>query len=159
MKKFFKAASLMLICATFTGIVSCSDDKKEEPKTPEAAKEVAGTYTGDIDCYVMGTLYTTYTNNTFVITAEDEDDVTIKIPAYGEGNMMFPEITVTDVDVEGADGKYTLEETNFAGSFESGTAYTGSIGGKFENNTLTLNFSYAIGAMPPMTCVFTAPKN
>lgn len=151
----FLFASLLVITMGL-GISSCSKDD-DEPTIP-SAKEVAGTYTGDIECFIMGNSYVTYNDLTVVIVAEDEDDVTIKLPAYGETPMTFPEITVTDVDVENLNGVYELESKGFSGTFQSGTAYTGVIGGTYTNKTLSLTISYNIGSMPTMTCIYTANK-
>ena len=46
-------ASMMLFAGLTTAFTSCSDDDNNEPEIP-AAKSVAGTYTGDMSCTVMG---------------------------------------------------------------------------------------------------------
>ena len=147
-----KFASLMVVCLMSTVFFSCKDDK-DEPKKDGVAIEVAGSYSGDMVSTVMGQTFNFY-DLTFVVTAEDEDDVTITIPEYEYMNMQFPEIIVKDVDVSESNGVYEFETTEFSGTFESGTAYSGHIGGTLSNKTLTLNIAYNIGAMPPMVCVF-----
>ena len=154
MARKMKFASLMLVCLMATVFFSCKDDK-DEPKKDGVAAEVAGSYTGDMVSTVMGQTFN-FNDLTFVITAEDEDDVSITIPAYKNGNMEFPEIKVQDVDVEFSNGIYTFETSEFSGTFESGTAYSGYIGGNLTNKILTLNIAYNIGAMPQMVCVFTS---
>lgn len=153
-----KFASLMAVCLMATVFFSCKDDK-DEPKKDGVAIEVAGSYSGDMVSTVMGQTFNFY-DLTFVVTTEDEDDVTITIPEYeymnGNRNMQFPEIIVKDVDVSESNGVYEFETTEFSGTFESGTAYSGHIGGTLSNKTLTLNIAYNIGAMPPMVCVFTS---
>lgn len=158
MKKFTTfLAALMLCIGCVTTMTSCSDDN-DDPIIP-AAKNVAGTYNGDMSCSVMGQA-SVFEDVTFVVNAVDEATVNITISSFGEPPMQVPDITVSDVVVSGTEGVYTLAETEFNGTTDNGKAYSGTLQGTFANNTLTINFNLQYGAMPmPMICTFTAQKN
>lgn len=142
------------LVATFS---SCSDDKKDEPAVP-AAKSVAGSYTGDMSCTVMGQ-ESVFEAMTFTVTTTDDATVAITVPTFGNPPMKVPEITVNGVKVSGTDGNYTLAPTEFNGTTADGKAYSGTIKGKLAESKLSLDYSLRYGAMPmPMICSFSAHK-
>lgn len=154
-----KITSILTTLMLFFGIAftttSCSEN---EPHAVPAAKSVAGTYTGDMTCSVMGTDQV-FENLTFKVTSVDDATVTVEIPSFGEAPMQMPAITVAKVPVAGADGTYTLAVTNFDGTASTGRAYSGHLGGGFANNTLTIQFELHYGAMPmALVCTFVAEK-
>lgn len=150
-------ASMMLFAGLTTAFTSCSDDDNNEPEIP-AAKSVAGTYTGDMSCTVMGS-ESTFEDMTFTVTATDDATVTVKIPTFGNPPMQVPEIDIQGVKVSGSEGTYSLASTEFRGSTDAGREYSGTVQGAFADNTLTIRFSLQYGAMPmPMICAFSAPK-
>lgn len=145
----------MSVMATLT-FSSCSDEK-DEPSTP-AAKSVAGTYTADMTCSVMGS-ESVFENMTFTLTATDDTNVSMAIPSFGNPPMQVPDITITGIPVSGSDGTFALAATAFSGTTDAGRAYSGTVQGSFADNTLTVNLSLQYGSMPmPMICTFTAPK-
>lgn len=149
-------AIAMLSISTTTLFTSCSED---EPDATPAAEEVAGTYTADMTCSVMGS-ESEFEDMTFTVTATDDYTVSVTIPTFGSGAMTMPELTITGITVSGTDGTYTLDETSYSITSESGTIYSGAAYGTFANNTLTFNFTLTPGAMPmALICSFTAPKN
>lgn len=158
-KTFFASMALLMSTAT---LVSCSDDKDSKgnddaPAVP-AAKELVGTYEGDMTSTVMGS-ESTFEDMTFAVTATDDVTASITIPTFGNPPMQVPEITITGIKVSGEDGTYTLAPTEFSGVTESGKNYSGTTKGSFANGTLDVQFSLQYGAMPmPMICSFSAVK-
>lgn len=154
-----KNTSILTIVMLLVGIAflntSCS--KEEQPAIP-AANSIAGTYTSDMTCSVMGTEQI-FENLTFTVTAKDEATVTVDMPPFGEPPMQMPAISVSNVKVAGSDGTYALATTNFDGTSETGRAYSGTLGGKFADGIITIQFQLHYGAMPmPMICTFVAAK-
>lgn len=152
-------ATMILSMALAASITSCSgdDDNNNEPDEP-AAQSIAGTYSGNMTCTVMGS-EEEYENMSYVITATDDATVSIILPGFGTPPMQLPEMTVTGLKVSGKDGVYTIAATEFSGTSDQGKVYSGAIRGSFENNTLTLDYSLQYGAMPmSMYFSFSAPK-
>lgn len=154
-----KLTSILTTVMLFVGIAffgtSCSEE--EQPSIP-AANSVAGTYTSDMTCSVMGTDQI-FENLTFTVTAIDDATVTVDVPSFGEPPMQMPAIRVSNVKVAGSDGTYALATTNFDGTSDTGRAYSGTLGGQFADNTITIQFQLHYGAMPmPMICTFVAAK-
>lgn len=153
-KNLFASMALLLFSAT---IVSCSDDKDDTPATP-AAKEIAGTYKGDMTCSVMGS-ESVFEDMTFTVTAVDEATASMTISSFGNPPMQVPEISVNGIKVTGEDGGYALAPTEFSGSTADGKNYSGTAQGGYTDGTLSVKFSLNYGAMPmPMICSFAAPK-
>ena len=151
----FAAMMMCICCATTT--TSCSDDN-DEPVIPAAAN-VAGTYNGNMTCSVMGQ-ESTFDDVTFKIENTDEATVNISVSAFGEPPMLVPGLKITGVMVSGADGAYTLAETEFTGTTNTGKTYSGILQGTFADNTLSVRINLTYGAMPmPMILSFSAPKN
>ncbi len=152
--KFLFAAIMAIVCMTVFS--SCSDDK-DEPSIP-AAKTIQGSYKGNMDCSVMGSV-STFENMTFTITANDETTVTVVLPAFGEAPMALPSITISNVKVTEANGVVTINTTEVSGQTDAGKNYTCTLSGSMENNTLNIKFNLQYGAMPmPMICSSTAQK-
>lgn len=157
MKKLKTIFATMMLCFGLVATMSSCSEDDDEPATP-AARYVAGTYSGDMTCSVMGS-ESVFEDMTFSVAAIDDATVDVVIPSFGNPPMQVPEITVTGVNVSGADGTYTLAPAEFKGTTDAGKAYSGSIQGSFENDEITIRFSLQYGAMPmPMICTFTAPK-
>lgn len=137
---------------------SCGSDDDEDVATP-AARDIAGTYTADMSCSVMGEV-SDFGNMTFTVTATSDATVDITIPTFGEMPMQVPEFTVTGVKVSGADGTYTLDTTTFSGTLPNSKSYSGTLHGSYKDSRLTVQFNLQYGAMPmPMICSWTAPKD
>lgn len=151
------ASALLCLClgAAFT---SCSDKEEDEPALP-AAREVAGTYSGDMTCSVMGQ-ESQFEDMTFTVVAVDDSSVDITVSEFGQAPMAVPSFTVEGVKVSGAEDSYTLASTDFEGQTATGRAYSGKLQGSYSGTTLSVQFNLQYGAMPmPMICSFSAPKN
>lgn len=154
-KTFIASAALLL---SSSALVSCSDDNKDDKPSTPAAKEIAGTYKGDMTCTVMGS-ESTFEDMTFTVAATDEATASMTISSFGNPPMQVPEVTVSGIKVTGEDGSYTLAPTEFAGTTADGKNYSGTAQGDYANGTLSVKFSLNYGAMPmPMICSFSAPK-
>lgn len=137
---------LMAFCA-----IAFSSCKKEKP-----AEEIEGSYKGTIVMSVSGTEQGSV-DTTIVLTAVNEEQVKILIPAMGEGRMSVPDITINNVNVsEASDNLYNLAET--AVEFTNNDiTWKGSIKGNVNNNVLNLEYTLQPGAMPmSIDFVFTS---
>lgn len=153
-KKMF--AMMMAVMCLSLVMTSCSEDEPE--KEAAAAEEIAGTYTNDMTCTVMGSA-STFEDVTFVLTQKTETTIDMTLPEFGESPMAVPSIVISDLAVTGADGVYAIAETEFSGTTDAGKAYSGTVSATFTNNTLTVNFSLQYGSMPmAMICSFTCAK-
>lgn len=147
----------MIAALSLLSLSSCSDSKDDEPAQP-AAKAIEGTYTGDLDCSVMGSV-STFEDAVFSISATDDATVTIVLPPFGEAPMQMPAITVTGIKVSETDGTATLATTEDSGQTDSGKSYTCTVSGTVSDKTLDIKFNLQYGAMPmPMICSSTATK-
>lgn len=157
MKKLKSIFAIMMLCIVCVAIMSSCSDNEDEPSIP-AAKCVEGTYTGDMTCTVMGSDQV-FDNVTVNVTTVDESTVNLSVSTFGNPPMQIPGIEIKAVKVSGADGKYTFADTEFSSTTDTGKAYSGTLRGSFENNTLAIEFNLHYGAMPmPMICSITAPK-
>lgn len=120
--------------------ISCSKDDKEY------AKEVAGSYEGTLDMAVRGTSYGTF-DLVVNIESTSDDQVTMTIPAFGEGHMAMPELTVTNVSVDKDGSTYTLKKDQFTITVNE-VPYKGSINGTVKDGKLTFTSPVTPGAMP-----------
>lgn len=151
----FIVASLMAVL-TLAVLPSCSDEK-DEPATP-AAKTIEGTYTGDMECSVMGSA-STFTDVAFTVAATDDATVNITLPAFGEAPMAMPSITLTGIKVTESNGMAVLAETQVSGQTEQGKKYTVTFSGNVTGKILDIKFNMQYGAMPmPMICSSKATK-
>lgn len=138
-------------------LTSCSSDEKDEPDTP-AARSIAGSYTGDMDCTVMNST-DKMENVTYTVTATSDDAVSITIPSFGNPPMQLPEITVENVKVSGNKGAYTIDELTTSGTLSNGKAYKITIAGTATDSNLKLNANLVYGNMPmPMILSFDGTK-
>jgi hypothetical protein len=135
--KILLAAVLSLL--TFTAI-SCSEDDNEY------AKEVAGSYDGTLVMSVSGTDYGTF-DMVVNVESTSDDQVSMAIPAFGEGHMAMPELTVTNVDVDKDGSTYTLKKDQFTITVNE-VPYKGSINGTVKDGKLTFTSPVTPGAMP-----------
>lgn len=118
-------------------MVGCSKDY---------ADKVTGSYEGTMKMSVQSTDYPSV-DATVVIKSEDENLVSITIPAMGEGRMAMPELTIGGVSVS-KDGKtYNLSKEEINITVEE-IAWTGTLSGSVESEKLTLTTSLKPGAMP-----------
>ena len=160
MKKFkFSFATMMVamltMCVAFT---SCSNDDDD---TVAAAKEIVGSYTGNLAMTVMGQA-SSHDNITMKIEAVDNATVKVTLPAFGEGMMALPALEVPAVKVSGSNGAYAFSQENYAGTVTVDGAekkYTVTLQGTLKDNTLTVSYSVQYGKMPmPMIGKFVATK-
>ena len=152
-KSFF---AVLMTFVYMTSFSSCGNDN-DEPSTP-AAKSIEGTYIGDLQTSVMGSVSMSE-DLTFTISAIDEHIVAVTLPAFGEAPMALPSITIPGVRVSESDGVVTLAETEVSGSTEAGKAYTCTLIGVVEKNLLTIKYNLTYGAMPmPLICSVSASK-
>ena len=159
MKKFKPMMAMMLalvsMCVAFS---SCSSDDDD---TVAAAKEIAGTYTSNLDMTVMGQA-SIYENLTMKIEAVDDATVKVTLPACGEGMMALRAVEVPAVKVSGSNGAYAFSQESYAGTITVNGAeknYTVTLQGTLRDNTLTVNYSVQYGRMPmPMIGKFVCTK-
>lgn len=161
MEKFRKITVMMMamlaMCVSFT---ACSDDDDEA--TP-AAEVIAGSYTNNMTCTVMGQ-ESTYENVNLTVTKTSESTVNIVLPGFGSGMMTLPSITLENVKVTGNETTAQIAEQVFTGTVVNASGaekqYTCTLSGSYANNTLTLNYSLQYGSMPmAMVCKFVSAKN
>lgn len=159
MKKFkFSLAAMMVamltMCVAFT---SCSNE--DDPVAVAAASEVAGTYVDSLQLTVMGST-STYKDLEVKVEAANEETVNIILPAYGEGRMALPSLTIPAVKVAGSDNNYAFGVTDYKSSVEVNGAtkeFTMTLQGTYVAGKLTLNYTLVYGTMP-MVCKFVATK-
>lgn len=157
MKAFRLLWAVLALTLGLVSFTSCGSD--DDDKATPGARDIAGTYTADMTCSVMGQA-SDFEALTFTVTATSDATVDITIPSFGEMPMQVPEFTVTGVKVNGADGTYTLDTTTFAGTLENGKSYSGTLQGDYKNGSLSVQFNLQYGAMPmPMICSWTAARN
>ena len=120
--------------------ISCSKDGKE------CAKDVAGSYDGTLVMSVSGTNYGTF-DMVVDVKSTSDDQVSMTIPAFGEGHMAMPELTVTNVDVDKDGSTYTLKKDQFTITVNE-VPYKGSINGTVKDGKLTFTSPVTPGAMP-----------
>lgn len=161
MKKFkFSFAAMMVamltMCVAFT---SCSND--DDPVAVAAASEVAGTYVDSLQLTVMGST-STYKDLEVKVEAASDETVNIILPAYGEGRMALPSLTIPAVKVADSDNNYAFGVTDYKSSVEVNGAtkeFTMTLQGTYVAGKLTLNYTLVYGTMPmPMVCKFVATK-
>ena len=161
MKKFkFSFADMMVdmltMCVAFT---SCSND--DDPVAVAAASEVAGTYVDSLQLTVMGST-STYKDLEVKVEAASDETVNVILPAYGEGRMALPSLTIPAVKVAGSNNNYAFGVTDYKSSVEvNGVTkeFTMTLQGTYVAGKLTLNYTLVYGTMPmPMVCKFVATK-
>ena len=160
MKKFKTMMAMMLalvsMCVVFN---SCSSD--DDNDTVAAAKEIAGSYTSNLEMTVMGEP-STYNNLTLKIEAVDDATVKVTLPACGEGMMALPALEVPAVKVSGSNGAYAFSKENYTGTVTVKGAeknYTVTLQGTLKDNTLTVDYKVQYGKMPmPMIAKFVCKK-
>ncbi|MCM1290831.1 MAG: calycin-like domain-containing protein [Prevotella sp.] len=155
MKTFKTLFAAMLTFLAMATLTACSDDDNDEPQTPAAAKEVQGTYTGEMACVVMGQNFN-FPNLAVKATAKDDSTIDIEVPSYGPANMEIPTFVIKDVKVNGTDGNYTFAPTEFEGTTTTGKLFSGTLEGTCVNGTISFKFNLKYGSMPmPLVCNFT----
>lgn len=161
MKKFkFSFAAMMVamltMCVAFT---SCSSE--DDPVPVAAASKVAGTYVDSLQLTVMGST-STYKDLEVKVEAANDETVNIILPAYGEGRMALPSLTIPAVKVAGSNNNYAFGVTDYKSSVEVNGAtkeFTMTLQGTYVAGKLTLNYTLVYGTMPmPMVCKFVATK-
>ena len=143
MKRFLMAGLVVV------GLIGLSACKKEKP-----AEEVAGSYKGTLVMSVSGKEQAR-SEATVVLTAENEEQVTIFIPAMGEGKMSAPELTLKAIPVKkSSDKQYELSESAVDVTVNS-VQWKGSIKGSVNSSRLALEYTLQPGSMPmPIQFVF-----
>lgn len=137
-----KSVKVMLMTAVAVmglALTGCSKDY---------AKDVAGTYQG------TATMSMTMSGTTreigsvdgkLVITAEDEEHVTVTVPAISGGTgMEIPDFNITGVEV---DKKGNLSKKDFSVSVSQWTI-SGDFTGKVDDGKLNAQYSINIPGMP-----------
>lgn len=158
MKVLKKLSVFMLALLATVTITSCSSDDNNEVAAG-AAKVIAGDYTSNLTCSVMGA-DTEFENVTVSIVEKDDATVDVKIGSFGNPPMQVPAFTIENVKVTGQDGNYTIANTNFEGTTENGKNYSGVLTGGYTGNKLSIKFNLQYGAMPmPMINTFESVKN
>ena len=160
MKKFKTMMAMMLalvsMCVVFN---SCSSD--DDNDTVVAAKEIAGSYTGNMEMTVMGET-SPYDNVTMKIEVVDDATVKVTLPDCGEGMMALPALEVPAVKVSVSNGAYAFSKENYTGTVTVNGAeknYTVTLQGTLKDNTLTGNYKVQYGKMPmPMIAKFVCTK-
>lgn len=159
MKKVKFILTIMAIYLGMAETLSSCSDKNEEPLIP-AARQIAGTYVGDITCNVLTTTLN-YEALTVTLVATDDATVTVSIPSFGgNGHNTLPSFDIPSVKVSADDGIFRIATTEFSGTNDAGQAYSGTLHGNMTDGILTLEFNLHIGAMPmPMTCKFISTSS
>ena len=161
MKKFkFSFAAMMVAMFTmWVAFTSCSND--DDPVAVAAASEVAGTYVDSLQLTVMGST-STYKDLEVKVEAASDETVNVVLPAYGEGRMALPSLTIPAVKVAGSNNNYAFGVTDYKSSVEvNGVTkeFTMTLQGTYVAGKLTLNYTLVYGTMPmPMVCKFVATK-
>ena len=95
-------------------------------------------------------------DTSIVLSAQENNQVSITLPEIGSGNMSIPETTIENIVVSTTDYKvFTINEQEISFTNPtSGTKYTGTLSGSISESGLQLNYSLKPGAMP-MSIVFT----
>lgn len=156
MKKFKFIYGMIMAVVSLVAFSSCSND--DEPQGTAAAKEIAGTYVGDMSVTVS-TSESVAEDLTFVVTATDDETVTITTPAFGSAPMAMPSVDISGVKVSGSDGKCTLADTPFDFTTDAGKQCIGTIHGSYSNGVINIEYSMKYGNMPfNMVCKFVASK-
>lgn len=146
MKKFMTMMAMMLAVVTMCGIMtSCGGD--DEDNTPAAAK-IVGTYVGDMSCTVS-TSTSTVEAAEFQVVKVDDSHVNITLPAFGSAPMALPAITVKNLTVTESNGTYTIPQTSFDQTLESGKAIANTaITATIKDGKMHIQFSMKYGSMP-----------
>lgn len=162
MKQFRNLTFLFLATLSLcVGFTSCGDDD-DDPVTAGAADIIAGAYTDDMTCSVMGQA-STYEDVTVNVTKVSDGVVSIALPSFGSGAMTLPVITLRGVKVSGSATTATIAEQEIKGTVVNASGaekeYTCTIAGTYNAGHLTLNYSLQYGSMPmAMVCSFAADK-
>lgn len=158
--KTMLAMMLALVCMS-VAFSSCGGDD-DDNTTAAAAAQVVGTYTGDLTIKVS-TSESTTEGLEFKVEKVDDSHVNVTLPAYGEGKMYFPGLTIKNLSLTGSNGTYTIPET----SFDQKITYNGeekviqksAITATFTNGKMQLKYAMQYGIMPMvMTCSSDATK-
>ena len=156
MKTFKKLSVCFIALLGMVVMASCSSDN-DDVKVG-AAKVVAGEYTSNLTCTVMGQ-DTEFKDVTVSITAKDDATVDVKIGSFGNPPMQVPSFTIENVTITGEDGNYTFTSKEFSGTTENGKKYSGVLTGGYAGNKISLKFNLQYGAMPmPMINTYEASK-
>lgn len=150
------------------GLVSCSDDEEPEVK-PSVSEEYAGTYNGTISLNVADQ-YTYEADIACVITAGDNETITVTLPEYSLAGTMMGDLTLGSVTISGL--VYDEAKGGFYRSY-GGEGVTQTMNGKAyplndpssilvikdKNGNLTIENPFTLGKMPlPLAATFTGRK-
>lgn len=120
---------------------------------------IAGAYTGTIDMSVMGASQGNYDNIKVTIKAQEDGNVEITLPPFGEGAMAFTEdVVMKDIKLTVEDGTYTLSgDVNTTSATTRPIEVTGSLAGTIKDGKADIIFSLIPGAMPmPLVLTFAS---
>lgn len=127
---------LATLVALALASVSCSK---------EYAKNIEGNYEGTFVKTVSGITMGSY-SATVAIEATSDDEVTLSIPAMGEGISALPKMLISKVSVDRDGNVYSLKRDQFSFSSD-GISYTVSLDGKQEDGKLNLACDVTSGNM------------
>lgn len=131
----------MLTLATFVALglaaVSCGKDY---------SKDVEGNYDGTIVMAVSGATQGSF-DATVAVKSTADNEVSVTLPAMGEGRMGMPELAVNGVTVDKDGSTYTLKKGEFTITVGE-TPYVGSLEGTVKDGKLGFTCSVKPGAMP-----------
>ncbi len=144
--KTAKIITLVAVATVSLFAASCGKDP---------AKEVEGNYDGTVVMAVSGATMGTF-EATVNVKSTSDDEVTVTLPAMGEGHMGMPELAITGVSVDKDGSAYTLKKGEFTMTVGE-TPYTGTLDGTVKDSKLNFNCSVKPGAMPmAVDLVFTS---
>ena len=155
-------AMIVALVAMTVAFSSCSKNDNNDDAATATAAQVVGTYTGDLAIEVSTSKSTT-NGLEFKVEKADDTHVNLTLPAYGEGSMAFPGLTIKNLLVTGSNGTYTIPETSFNQTItvngEEKTIQQTALTATFANGKMTLKYAMQYGKMPlVMNCSTEATK-
>lgn len=129
--------TLATIVALSLAAVSCGKDY---------SKDVEGNYDGTIVMAVSGATQGSF-DATVAVKSTADNEVSITLPAMGEGRMGMPELAVSGVSVDKDGSAYTLKKGEFTITVDE-TPYVGSLEGSVKDGKLGFTCSVKPGEMP-----------
>lgn len=153
----FLFTALLVSMGMMAVMTACSDSDDDTPEL-SAAKTIAGKYTSDLTCTVMGTVEV-YENVSFVVTAVDDNTVNIAVPECNGAHSTLPALEFKGLKVTGSNGVYTIASTEFSGVSSADREYKGTVKCSYSGKTITIDYTLFYGAMPmSMDFSFTGSK-
>lgn len=166
MKKLWNFLSVVLVATSALATVSCADDDGPTPLATLAEK-YAGKYQGTITLNVAGQ-YSYNADVTCIITAGDNETITVSLSEYSLSETMMGDITLGAVDISNV--SYDETKGGFYRDFGgegvtqtmNGTSYplndpTSILVTKNSDGKITVDYPFTLGKMPlPLTATFVS---